>query len=169
MLKLDEIKSLIPTHNRLRDPKSTKFFQNFLEQGQIFRCHKKPIALIRFEDGHLYIRDGHRRLSSAVLVKADLLDVEYKIEDSTYERYMESHYNIGWFTPFDPRSHCRLPDFFDFKDEAEFLHRRAMNEVDFLLPPSFTELDKFIKDNFHRYCEPREVHTLGELVRKTFK
>lgn len=162
MLSLNEILNLIPTHNRLRDPKSVLFFKNYLEQGQIFRCQKKPITLVRFEDDNLFIRDGHRRLSATVLAEADLLDVEYKIETSTYERYNSSHYETGWFTPFDVRTHCRLPDFFAYKDEALALYEEVLKKA-----KSIEELDTFVKENFNSYCEPRKIKTLQTLVKKT--
>lgn len=169
MLRLAEISELIPTHNRLRDPKSVKFFEDFLERGCIFRCQKKPITLIKFEDEKIYIRDGHRRLSAVFRVGADLLDVEYKIEDSTYKRYMEAHYHTGWFTPFDVRTHCRLPDFFDFKDKALQIHQEIMSMVEFPTPYSTDRLDEFVKNNFDQYCEVRKVQTLKELVDNSFK
>ena len=174
MLDLNTV-DLIPTHNRIRDPKSVRFFVNFLREGRVYRCQEKPITLVRFEDNKIYIRDGHRRLCAAVIAGANkLFDCEFRIEESTYDRYKEAHYETGWFTPFDPRTHCRLPDFFDFKTKAESLYEQARNEVmglpmGFPVNADFKKLNSYVKRSFSKYCEPRTVNFLGQLVQQEFE
>lgn len=81
------------------------------------------IQVSRFEDsqtnGPFYIHDGHHRALSTFLAgRSFLREDEYEITDWAYQQYMEVNHANGWYTPFDPRTQVRLPDFGDFKREA---------------------------------------------------
>lgn len=156
------INNLIPTHNTIRDPKSVRLIVDFLKEGRIFRCQDKPICLTKFsDDGKLYIRDGHRRLCAALLAGAtDLLDCEYKIEEMSYKDYMTANPAAGWYTPFDPRTECRLPDFFAYKNNMIELWNGSINDKSSVI--------KHIYMCNKEYVEPRKVNSLEELVRANF-
>lgn len=92
--------------------------QQFATQNNLTRI--SPIIQVsRFEDGKLFIHDGHHRgvatyLGERTYLRAD----EYKISDWKYENYLEINHGNGWYTPFDPRIHLRTPDFAKFKQLA---------------------------------------------------
>jgi hypothetical protein len=158
MLKFD---FLIPTHNTLRDKKSVKPIVDFIKDGRVFRCADKPIAITQFQDGAMYIRDGHRRLTAMILAGArGLLDCEYVIEQMRYEQYNETNSKAGWVTPFDPRTECRLPDFYSFKSDA----------INITKWPVYIEQDiqAFCISGAHRYKEARTVYSLRDLVKVNF-
>ncbi len=157
MLKFD---FLIPTHNSLRDRKSIEPMVDFVKEGRIFRCADKPIAITQFQDGDMYIRDGHRRLCAMILAGArGILECEYVIEQMTYEKYLEFAPDNGWYTPFDPRTECRLPDFFEFK--AKLQHDYEEGE-------SFKTIQFEVTLHRELYKEPRTIHTLRDLVNVNF-
>lgn len=79
----------------------------------------KDIRLInisRFEDGRLFIHDGHHRVAAVYLGgRKYLYDDEYVIKDWTYSEYLEINFEKKWVTPFDPRTEVRVPDYGDYK------------------------------------------------------
>lgn len=114
------------------------------------------IVLTRFEDGSLFIHDGHHRVASVWLsgTRDFLHPDEYTFKDSTYARYISPNFQIGWYTPFDPRTHVRVPDFFDFKDEVGRL--AAHDETNAL---------SFIEDNRDRYMLSRgEINNISTIL-----
>jgi hypothetical protein len=77
------------------------------------------IQLTQFEDGEIYVHDGHHRCISTCLGGRDYIrDDEYEIYNWTYDEYLEINAPNRWWTPFDPRIHLRLPDVKLFKEEA---------------------------------------------------
>lgn len=175
-----KINNLIPTHNTIRDPKSVRLIVDFLREGRIFRCQDKPICLTKFsDDGKLYIRDGHRRLCAALLAGAtDLLDCEYKIEEMSYKDYMTANPEAGWYTPLDPRTECRLSDFFVYKDSMVKEWKSAVDDdyyksEDACTTPygyryTHSDIINKIYNSKKEYVEPRKVNSLEELVRANF-
>jgi hypothetical protein len=77
------------------------------------------ISLNRFEDGQLYIQDGHHRIVGIYLDHRDFLyPSEYFIEYWSYDDYLElneSSLKRDWLTPFDPRTEIRNPEFHSYK------------------------------------------------------
>lgn len=159
------IENLIPTHNEVRDPPSIARFLEMLREGKNYKEQSRPISINDFGDGLLYVRDGHRRLCAAMLTgKNTLEEGEYEVERYTYENYARPNPANGWFTPFDPRESCRLADFGEFKQEVMQRYRELSNRLDFPLSINYTSLNQFIRENTHRYVEPRRLHTFDELV-----
>ena len=102
------------------------------------------IALSRFEDGQLYVRDGFHRLASIILGgRKYLFEMEYFIEDMTYARYINLNLGVNWFTPFDPRIEVRIADFFSFKDRVLTMRNAGDDPTSFILR------------NKHLYAVPR--------------
>lgn len=163
-MKLD---CLIPTHNELRDQKSVRSFVSFLKEGRIYRGQDKPIAINKFEDGKLYVRDGHHRVCAAIIVGIDsLLDCEYEVEEFKYADYMCENLRNGFLTPFDPRTQCRLSNFFDFKNQATQLLEDANRFMDFPIRADHSEVHNFISNNHAKYREARRVKSFVELVKQ---
>ena len=91
--------------------------------------HRTPIppliAIARFPDGRMMIRDGHHRcLATYIGGRASLRHDEYSIETYTYEMYAEINFEKGFVTPFDPRTEVRVPDFTAFRQEVFQLYAR---------------------------------------------
>jgi len=126
---------------------------NFVAQGGRFNheslLQHNPqrtslVAVVEFEDGRRFIRDGFHR-AAVILFARDvpcIFDDEYVIENMTYDMYLEPNIENQWYTPFDPRIEVRRSDFFNFKDEV--LSRIDQDGV----------ID-FIKQNKDRYAIPR--------------
>ena len=104
------------------------------------------IILNRFEDGRAFLHDGHHRVASIYLsgVRDFLYPEEITYHDYTYRRYRNANSRNGWYTPYDPRTHVRIPDFFDIKNKV-----RTMAEVD----PQ--EALAYLADHKHEYVVPR--------------
>lgn len=127
-----EIDKLIPTQYHVRDIESVIFMSGLVSNGEIFneqkinelgklisRSRNPLISVCRFEDGSLYIRDGHHRVVSILLGgRKHLYEKEYLIEDRKYSDFTELSENAikaGWITPFDPREELRKADFLEYK------------------------------------------------------
>jgi len=124
-----KVENLIPTQDGYRLDKSIrKAMLGFVSGGGIYdqetiASHSGSnslIAITRFPDERLFIRDGLHRVTSIHIARFGgvLYEQEYVIEDMTYEMYMTPVPDKGWYTPFDPRVEVRLPDFFDFKSKV---------------------------------------------------
>ena len=77
------------------------------------------IAIMQFEDGAFYIRDGFHRVMAIYLGRPNKLmySDEYIVENLTYERMMHPKISVGYYTPFDPRVEVRIADFTNFKSK----------------------------------------------------
>lgn len=160
-----KISSLIPTQHSLRNFDHIGRMTKFVTDGGIFNPSSlnnynpnrtSLISLNQFEDGKLYIQDGHHRIIGIYLDHRDFLhDSEYIIEHWTYADYLELNEHSlkrKWFTPFDPRIEVRHPEFHSYK--------RSVPEKDPLT---------FIKQAWNNglYCSSRDktgVWTLKDLV-----
>ena len=129
MIKIDE---LIVSHNMLRNINLKKMvdfvsdggywtkeeLEEYSKQHNLSRV-SPLIEIIQFENGMKLLHDGHHRVVSTIYGGRYILeDDEYHIGESTFELYMNANPDKGWYTPYDPRTHCRLPDFKEFKDRA---------------------------------------------------
>lgn len=105
------------------------------------------IILNRFEDGRAFLHDGHHRAASIYLsgTRDFLYPEEITYHNYTYRRYRTANFGNGWYTPFDPRTHVRIPDFFDIKNKI-----RTMSEVD---PKKALA---YLADHNHEYVVPRK-------------
>lgn len=164
------LKNLIVTHNELRHKESLNEMSNFVASGKIYdKIHlenfskiknfSKPspvIQITQFEDGQLFVHDGHHRIVSCFLGgRFFLADQEYEITRWNYKEYMEISYDQEWYTPFDPRTHVRVPDFNSFK-------KRIKDKL--LSGESMNQITDWINDNKHLYCCKRLVFSVKDLV-----
>jgi hypothetical protein len=157
---IDELKV---TQSGIRDTDQLLEMIKFVKEGGIFtpevleKNYKgvsvpKKIAISIFPDGEKFIHDGHTRTLAIYLGgRHELHEEEFIKQNWLYEDYLTSSIDAGWVTPFDPRKEVRLPDFFEFKNEA-------------LSAESFFTYYAFIKENRHRYCLPREVNHIADLT-----
>lgn len=99
------------------------------------------IAISSFEDGQKFVHDGHHRCVATWLGGRDYLrDDEFVISDWKYDEYLEIAPHNNWYTPFNPKTHVRTPDFADFKAEAKVrFGEDAKEAVDWL----YENLDQF--------------------------
>lgn len=129
-----EVASLIVTQSGLRE--DIKDLVALVEGGVIFdieeltdygmRCQggriSPVIQLSRFEDGLVYIHDGHHRCSAiATAGRKYLYPSEYQLTDWTYKDYYEPAHHNNWYLAFDPRTEVRLPDLSGIKRHIKYL------------------------------------------------
>lgn len=111
------------------------------------------INISRFEDGVMYIHDGHHRTLATLLAGRLLLyPTEFKITHWMYEQYLEINFEVGWVTPFDPRTQCRKADLQKFK---RYVIREAKESPEKAI--------KLIKKYKLIYAEPRKIFTVRDL------
>jgi hypothetical protein len=135
MIYIDDITI---TQNGIRNPDQLSKMVEFVRSGGFFNLEalqlhrpdaRKIIQLPQFPDGKIYLHDGHHRTASIWLGGRNYLrEDEYRLYNETYERYMELNPSEDWYTPFDPRTEVRLPDFFQFKNVA----RNSPNLIAFI-------------------------------------
>ena len=114
------------------------------------------ISISRFEDGCLFVHDGNHRVCSVWLGgRSYLREDEYFITNWKYSDYLEISPQKNWFTPFNPKTHVRTADFFQFKKEA-----KQMFEDD----PENASL--WLKNNYHRYRVERKINSIMELAER---
>lgn len=112
------------------------------------------IAVARFPDGRMMIRDGHHRcLATYIGDRAYLRHDEYVVETYTYEMYAEINFEAGFVTPFDPRTEVRVPDFTAFRQEVFRLYAHNPEEA-----------IAFIRQNKSRYARPYTRSNLAQLA-----
>ena len=165
-----KIEQLIVTHNHLRHKENLHEMVRYVAEGGLwtpdflkkFSQEKgldrvSPlIQLSLFEDGAVYLHDGHHRVVSTFLAgRKELNPSEYHIANWTYPEYLEISHPNGWYTPFDPRLHTRTPDFGKFKKQAK---------EKFLIDP--IDAEKWVLDNQHLYREPRKYRFIPEFAQE---
>ena len=112
------------------------------------------IAIARFPDGRMMIRDGHHRCLATYLGgRSYLRHDEYIVESYTYEMYAEINFEAGFVTPFDPRTEVRVPDFTAFRQEVFRLYVRNPEEA-----------VAFIRQNKSRYARSHARSNLAQLA-----
>ncbi len=111
------------------------------------------IQISKFPDG-LYVHDGHHRVVSTYGAgRFYLTKDEYEITEWTYGQYLEINLSAGWYTPFDPRTHCRKPNLSKFKKLIRTLIKINPEDV-----------EETIRNRFNDYCEPRRIKSVQELA-----
>lgn len=119
------------------------------------------IQISRFEDGQMYLHDGHHRLYSIWKSgRGKLAASEFFVTDWTYSQYLEVNAQQSWYTPFDPRIEVRLADFRGWKIEVEqYLDMHRKNG-------SFSqeEFDSYVRANRSRYATDRNVSHIRDLM-----
>ncbi|MDE2508633.1 MAG: hypothetical protein KGM43_15590 [Planctomycetota bacterium] len=76
------------------------------------------IDLVRVEDGQCYVHNGHHRCVATWLGgRFHLREGEYRLFDRTYDWFLESNPDAGYFLTFDPRVHVRRAEFRSVQQE----------------------------------------------------
>lgn len=163
-----KIDKLIVTHNHLRHEDDLVKMIPYVKNGGLwtkehleefsrkmgFSRISPLIQLSRFEDNQIFIHDGHHRLISTYLAGRDILyPEEYVISNWKYSDYLEINHKNGWYTPFDPRTHTRTPDFAQFKKLAR---------EKFVDNPK--EAEQWILENQNMYREKRKYLFVPEMA-----
>ncbi len=115
-----EVADLIVTQNGLRFPidelivqveSGIAFDDDILQSfGMTYQEGRisPRIQLSQFEDGKIYIHDGHHRCTAiCVAGRKFLYRAEYELKEWTYRDYYEPAYHNNWYLPFDPRTEVR--------------------------------------------------------------
>jgi hypothetical protein len=152
------IDGLIPTQQGLRETISTmvKFIKccGIWDQKTLNDYAHSFAPLINLSiipDKKIYVHDGHHRINATVLGGRNFLySQEYTIHEWTYEQYLEINLEVGWVTPYDPRTHCRKSDLRQYKKKI------------LTLPPE--EALSVILNSSNEYLEPRTIHTFKEFI-----
>jgi hypothetical protein len=165
LLKLERLKV---TQNAVRNTGQLGQMVEFASRGGTFTydallsyavCNrvdvspKIHIAFIK-DDGSLLVHDGHHRVVAIHRAGRHILHTrEYDFHEYSYDDYLNANPDKGWYTPFDPRTECRLADFGDFKDSVRRLY--------YLNMPTLAALS--ISRHAAGYKEPRRISTISEL------
>ena len=165
-----EIAKLGITQEHLRNPEQIAGMIDFAFAGGHFNkeslldCRDLPENLIevsRFEDGALYLRNGHHRVVAIHLAERTFLyDDEYSITDWRYSNYSRIKFFRdngewqGWVTPFDVKTQVRIGDFLDFKRQIKAIYYEHGEgaAVDCIL------------NNPTMYKKEKTIHTVAELA-----
>lgn len=114
------------------------------------------ISLTEFEDGSIFIHDGHHRIGSIFAAGRDYLrDDEYTITKMNYSQYDEINSSVNFVTPFVPYKEIRLSDFSDFKNTAIRLFRLGKTH----------DAVYYIRNNRDLYCRPRKIFYVKDLIK----
>ncbi len=133
------IADLIPTQAGFRRPMADLLeFAKFVSAGGVFdreklsQCGRASslIAVVRFEDGRHYIRDGMHRVAEIYLSGRDrLLETEFQIDHMTYAMLEQPNLATRFFTPFDPRREVRRADFSAFTERVVRLIENGLDPI----------------------------------------
>lgn len=165
------------TQNVLRDENQIQEMVDFVRSGGKFNeasivdyhnrfgknVYVDLIEVARFEDGKLFVRNGHHRAVAIHIGGRDAIyDYEYNIVDWKYSDFSDINFKAGWFTPFDVRTHVRIADLADFK-----------RKVKAILADQFPQsigreaaAEKFIRENSKLYCERKEFEGIAALAKR---
>jgi hypothetical protein len=160
--------TFVVTQNELRRPDQIDEMVQFVVDGGIYDVgarlgharsnhhdHVAAIALSILEGGTIYIHDGHHRLVSMMLAgRSAMFFSEFMYRAFTYNDYLDYAPERGWYTPFDLRTECRLPDFFAMRQQVVEAERTSGAGL------------ALARANRRRYAEPRRVLTLAELAER---
>lgn len=142
---------MIPTHNTIRD------FNSVMSMAE---CHdlliNSPISVMVTEDGCEWIRDGHHRAAALWLVYGYVPQKYIKYEKFTYLQIDDINIGVGWITPFNPITTCRLPNFGYYRDTIKFVSKSHGEDH----TKNFIRLYPFL------YSEPRKITTIEALLIK---
>lgn len=137
-----DLKKLITTQISVRNKKQIVGMVKFIRGGGLFdrksldefatKTGKSSAPLIQineFEDGGLFVLDGHHRSIGIIEGGRNYLhETEYEIIQYTYKEFEDIVFLkedgdwMGWVTPFDPRTHVRYSDTKKFKDRVREIY-----------------------------------------------
>jgi asparagine N-glycosylation enzyme membrane subunit Stt3 len=114
------------------------------------------ISITEFEDGTLFIHDGHHRIGAILKAGREYLrDDEYTITKMRYAQYDEINADANFVTPFVPYMEVRLSDFSDFKNTAIRLFRNGKPH----------DAVYYIRNNRSKYCRVRQIRYVKDLIK----
>lgn len=161
-----EINELTVTQEGFRNEDQITSMVDFVAKGGVFNSMRlyehsngkdtRKINLVRFEDGRLYIHDGHHRVAAVYLGNRDILfDEEYEITSWTYAQYIEIKFEKRWITPFDPRSEVRVCDYEKYKNHIWWMHSEHGEE----------EATTAIEIRRSEYLKDRRSRTIQDMLK----
>lgn len=147
-----KILDIIPTQNSLRNYKTVEQCVARLEKGE----RLTPINLSLMEDWVTYLHDGMHRLCAMHLYGMTHITEEmYVAKVMTYEQYASINWKVGYVTPFNIRTECRIPDLYKWKSEV-FRIKGESGEA-------WAEM--FIACNKESYIEKRRVWNVEDVLK----
>lgn len=151
-----KIKDLKITQYGLRNRGQLQGMIDFVRGGGCFNKQSLLIPgplvqLAVFEDGEVYIADGHHRIAAMIMAgREEMFDEEYTTVNWKYSEYTDINLNCGWVTPFDPRVELRIADYAEYKADISKV--------------SLFEAKEFIRTNKAMYVVPKKISTISELI-----
>jgi hypothetical protein len=107
-----------------------------------------------FDDAQIGIMDGHHRCVGLWEGGRHLLyPEEFRVHHLTYNDFVDIVFDKGWVTPYDPRTHVRIPELDIFKSTVKYLLKKYGEE--------YTE--RFIRTETKYYRTPRTISTVEDL------
>lgn len=142
----NDINTLVPTHNRLRNPHKKDMFKNLILTGTKFK--NKIVIYACFSTN--FVHDGHHRLCAWMEILAPYPEISIPEDQVSHqvvdlEWFTIANKQSGWLTPFNPFTEVRIPDFFKHKE-------RLLSEFD------------DISSLGYLYKEPRRTQSIKELM-----
>jgi hypothetical protein len=151
MIKID---SLIPTQAGLRNLEKMVSMADAVRDGKFFN-DSKPIDLSRFEDGQIYVHNGHHRVVACLMgERVELIEDEYRITEWKYARYLEINFDVHFVTPFDPVTEVRKANFKGFWEAVANVQMHQGED----------EARLFIHRHRYLYCQPRNVWSVRDVM-----
>lgn len=149
-----KIDVLIPTQAGLRNLTKLVGMAELVRNGHVFN-DGRPIDLSRFEDGQIYVHNGHHRVVACLMgERLELEDDEYKITDWKYAKYLEVNFDAHFVTPFDPLTEVRKADFKGFWEAVAYVQIHQGED----------EARMFIHRHRYLYCQPRNVWRVRDVM-----
>lgn len=158
------IENLSVTQNGVRNPGQIGRMMKYVSEGGFFTKETMTefdgshhlIAISRFPDTWEFIHDGHHRALACYLGGRDYLrEDEYEVSDWTYPQYTNVNHELGFYTPFDPKTQLRLADFGPYRTDIWALVKSGA-PVD--------EVENYVKLNAHRYRVKRgDIHNTHDI------
>jgi hypothetical protein len=146
--------TLIPTHNRLRNPELVSRLLGDLNSLDKAIDSKEDLINVGEIEGSLYIFNSHHRIVAVNIAYGRIKESNLNIKRYTLEEMLSVNLDIGWVTPFDPHFFCRVPDIKDFAQIKKYLIKGFKE--------GFSTIES-IEQSSKKFIEPRVVQTLGEL------
>lgn len=105
------------------------FLARYAEERKL-RSTSPVIQISKFEDGKLFLHDGHHRTIGTSFVRNYLRHDEFNISSWKYSDYNEVNLSSGWYTPYDPRTDVRNADISEWKAKIRKMLKSNMRTDD---------------------------------------